>query len=169
MRTGFWRAAAVLAGLAGPVAAQDAQRNGAAFDDWRLACEATAVNRTICAITQRLTLTGTDAFLAEVRLQLVQVDGATRVLMAVTTPTDMALPVRPGYRVGEAGETRPLDWRTCTPQVCTASRVLDPAEVEDIRRGTRMILGYQPATQAGAIAFPVSLDGVTAGLAALEG
>lgn len=170
MRLGRIIGAAALAfGIGQAASAQQAATNGTTFEDWVLVCEAAAVNQTICAITQRLSISESNAFLAEVRLQKLNTNEGPRILLALTTPTNMVLPVRPGYRIGEGEEALPLDWRTCTPQFCTASRIVDEAELDQIKRAVRMIVGYQPVGSNEPVAFPVSLKGVTAGLNALDG
>lgn len=150
--------------------AQQAAANGAIFGDWRLSCQAVAVNRTACAIVQQQTVTQTDAFVAAVRLQQVQDDSVMRILMTAITPTDMQLSLRAAYKIGQNGETLPMEWRTCNAQTCTATRLLEPAEVEALQRGTAaMILAYQPVGKAEPVGVSISLSGITAGLAALQG
>lgn len=146
---------------------QTGPENGTVFGDWRLACEATAINQTACAIMQSLSVTETKQFLAEVSLQTATVEDQIRIIMAMTTPTNMLLPAQSGFRVGDTNETKPLTWRTCNAQFCTASRILEPDDVVAIREGLKMTVGYQPAGSAEPIIFDVSLKGVSAGLDAL--
>lgn len=149
--------------------AQTAPANGTQYGDWRLACQATAVNQTSCAIAQTLSTTEQKRFLAEVTLQFLEFDGENRIIMAVSTPTNMLLPAQPGYRVGKSGETLPLAWRTCNAQFCTASRLLEDTEVSALRNGLSFVLGYQPINQKEPLVFEISLKGVSAGLNALNG
>ena len=152
---------ALMAALAGPAAGQVA--NGAAFGDWTVTCTAESTARTLCALTQTaVTREGAD-FLAEVGLN----PGAEGVVMVVRTPSGMLLPVQPAWRVGSAAPVA-LAWRTCAGDFCTAIGVLSPEQVDQLRRGRTMILGYRRVTDPAPVTFEVSLTGVTAGLAALD-
>lgn len=148
--------------------AQSTARNGTVFGDWRLSCSAPAVNQTICNISQRLSVEETGEFLAEVSLQPVTIDDQEAVVLALSTPTNTLLPMRPGYTMSTSSETLPLEWRTCSTQACLASRVLQPAELSNLKAGRSMILGYQMAGSNSPSTFSVSLNGVTKGLAAIE-
>jgi invasion protein IalB len=152
---------AVLAALAALPAAAEV-RNGATFGDWRIACAAETTARTTCALAQTVVARDGGAFLAEIGLN----PGAGGVVMVLRTPTGTLLPVQPAYRT-ETGEARPLAWQTCTGDFCTALRLLEQAEVDALRRGRSMVVGYHRAGAEAPVAFAVSLAGVTAGLAAL--
>lgn len=147
--------------------AQSSAQNGTIFDDWRLTCRAPAVDQTVCNIFQVLTVTETGDFLAEVSLQPAVVDGEAAVVLALSTPTDMLLTMRPGYKVGAGSETLPLEWRTCSSSVCLASRVLQKDEVLALKAGSEIVMGYQSVNQAAPLRFSVSLKGVTEGLASM--
>lgn len=149
-------------------AAQNAPANGTKYGDWRLACQATAVNQTSCAIAQTLTTGEQNTFLAEVTLQIAEIEGNPRTIMAVSTPTNMLLPAQPGYRVGKSGETLALTWRTCNQQFCSASRLLEESEVSALRSGLSFVLGYHPIASKDPLVFEISLKGVSAGLNALN-
>ena len=147
--------------------AQAAAQNGDVFGDWRLTCRAPAVGQSICNIFQVLTVTETGEFLAEISLQPVIVDGESAVVLGLSTPTDMLLTIRPGYKTGAQSETLPLEWRTCSSEVCLASRILLPEEVLALRAGNQMIMGYQPFKDTTPLRFAVSLNGVTRGLTSM--
>lgn len=148
--------------------AQDAPANGTIIGNWRLACQATAVNQTSCVIAQTLSVGAQNTFLAEVTLRYAEIDGSDRTIMAVSTPTNMRLSAQPGYRVSDSDETLPLTWRTCTPQICTASRILEESEISALRANPSFVLGYHPMGNPEPLVFEISLDGVSAGLDALS-
>lgn len=148
--------------------AQATAQNGDVFGDWRLACRAPAVGPSICNIFQVLTVTETGEFLAEISLQPAVVDGENAVVLALSTPTDMLLTIKPGFKIATQSATLPLEWRTCSSDACLASRVLQPDEVLALRAGTQMIMGYQPVKQTEPLRFTVSLKGVTRGLASMK-
>lgn len=156
-----------LCGMAQAASAQEA-RNGATFGDWQLICEATGVNRTVCALRQTLSLTESGAFIAEVALRRVPSADGMRTVIVLSTPTGMFLPAAPGMAVDASDETLALEWRSCDARVCTASRVLTDEDVVALRDGAELRLGYRPVNQTEPVLFSISLSGVTAGLAALE-
>lgn len=166
---GVGLAVAFAAALAAPApAAAQSAANGTPFEDWTLVCRAEAVNRTSCGLVQRITVQESGAFVAEIGLNLIDIEGETRVLMVLQTPSGMALPVRPGFQVVGTEDIVALDWRTCAGDFCSATRLLSPEEVASLQGGERMIVGYQAISDAEPINFPSSLAGVTAGLRALR-
>lgn len=148
--------------------AQSTAQNGDVFDDWRLACRAPAVGQSTCNIFQVLTVTETGEFLAEISLQPAVIDGENVVVLGLSTPTDMLLTIKPGFKIATLSDTLPLEWRTCSSEVCLASRVLQTNEVLALRAGTQMIMGYQSVKQTEPLRFSVSLKGVTRGLASMK-
>lgn len=152
-----------------PVSAQETgAANGTVFDDWTLVCRAEAVNRTACGLVQRVSAGEQNLFVAEIGLNRVDVDGEARVLMVLQTPSAMLLPARPAYQVVGTETVNALEWRTCSGDFCSATRLLTTEEVAALRGGESMVLGYHPVNSAEPINFPGSLAGVTAGLRALD-
>lgn len=143
-------------------------RNGQAYGDWRLACVARAINDTECLIRQVVIRPENRSLLGEITLSRRTTDDGDKVLLMAKTPAGMALPVKPAYRIDEAGEQLPLDWQTCAGRFCTATRFLEPSEVDALRYGGQMIFGYQVFGTPSPVAFTVSLRGVTEGLDALS-
>lgn len=156
-----------LCAMASQAPAQEA-RNGATFGDWQLICEATGVNRTVCALRQTLSFSENGAFVAEVALRRVPSADDTRTVIVLSTPTGIFLPAAPGMAVDGSDETLPLEWRSCDANICTASRVLSDNEVAALRGGAELRMGYRPVNQSDPVLFSISLTGVTAGLAALD-
>ena len=62
----------------------------------------------------------------------------------------------------------PMNWNNCTERQCVAVQPLDPIQIDRLRRGLRMFIGYQSVREQQPTVFEVSLVGVTDGLAALE-
>jgi len=154
--------------VAHAASAQEA-RNGATFGDWQLICEATGVNRTVCALRQSLSFSENGAFVAEVALRRVPAADDMRTVIVLSTPTGMFLPAAPGMAIDGSEETLPLEWRSCDARICTASRVLSDDELAALRGGDELRMGYRPVNQPDPVLFSISLTGVTAGLAALDG
>ncbi len=143
--------------------------NGAQFGAWTLRCVAEGVGATNCALIQRLAQAEGGAFVAEVGLNLTEVEGESRVLMILLTPDGTALNLRPAYAVDESEDQTALTWRTCAGGLCRAGALLDAGQADALRKGGRMILGYQQFGAAEPVRIAVSLVGVSDGLAALTG
>lgn len=154
--------------LTGAPAAQAEVPNGAAFGDWHVLCTAESSAKTSCALTQGIATKEGNRFLAEIGLNpgLQAEEGA--LVMVLRTPSAMALQVQPGFRIGgPSGEQVDMVWRTCAGDFCTAIQSLDAAAISRLKSANTMIVGYQPMGAEQAVTFNVSLNGVTAGLAAL--
>ena len=91
-----------------------------------------------------------------------------RVLMVMNSPEGVALNIAPGYIVDGGDEAVNLSWRTCIRQLCRAAALLSQQQQGAVMAGNVMTLGYRKFREDKTTAFPVSLRGVTAGLAALS-
>lgn len=151
----------------GCVATAQANEDGTKFHDWRLACREFAGEDKFCTIIQQLSETENGEFLAEIALQPAIAKEQKRVVLAISTPTNMALTIQPGYRRTVSGEVKTLTWRTCSQTSCLASRVLSVEEVTELKKGRSILVGYQLAKDTQPTIFEVSLSGVTAGLSAI--
>ena len=163
--------AIIISLLAGGAWAQNASTKQ--FGDWTLRCNATQNGGNVCSLRQKATQGQTGDLLAEVSLNLVQLDGKARVLMVMNAPEGVALNIAPGFVVdgkgfGPNGEAVNLSWRTCLRELCRAAAILTSEQQGAVMAGNAMTMGYRRFQQDGTTAFPVSLRGVTAGLAALS-
>ncbi|MEM7270452.1 MAG: invasion associated locus B family protein [Pseudomonadota bacterium] len=154
--------------LAGAATAQAQAKNGQRFGDWTLRCVAQGPGQTSCALRQRVTRADTNELLADVSLNMAQVQGTPRVLMVVVTPDGVALNIAPGFIVDGEGDAVNLSWRTCSQNLCRAAALLSPQQQGAVMAGLEMRLGYNRFQSEQTTVLPVSLKGVTAGLAALS-
>ena len=88
-------------------------------------------------------------------------DGADLLLRV---PTGARLVDGIAYRNG--ADVVGLQWHSCSPDRCTAHVRIDSGEVARLKAGREIVVGYRPAADAPALNVPVSLKGVTRGLAA---
>jgi invasion protein IalB len=137
------------------------------FGDWTLRCAQQQAGK-ICSLRQRVVIVEGNQLLAEVSLNIAQIDGQPRVLMVMNSPEGVALNIAPGYIVDERDDVVNLSWRTCVRQLCRAAALLSPQQQGVVMAGNVMVLGYNKFREDKATAFRVSLRGVTAGLAALS-
>ena len=156
---------------AGAVWAQDGTSKQ--YGDWTLRCSAQQNGAKVCSLRQRVLAGEGQDMLAEVSLNLARLDGQARVLLVMNSPEGVALNVAPGFVVdgkgfGAAGEAVNLSWRTCIRQLCRAAAILSPEQQGAVMAGNVMTMGYRRFQEGKTTAFPISLKGVTAGLAALS-
>jgi invasion protein IalB len=145
-----------------------AQQVSKDYKDWRLICSDPANGTKTCSLIHLLTRSDTGVFLAEVTLRRLDITDGQHTVMALTVPSNVLLRTRPGYTFSDTRATQPLEWYSCTPQVCTATKVLSSRELRALRKGLDVIFGYQPLGQTEPMLFKVSLRGITAGLEALN-
>lgn len=149
------------------VAAQTGQPDDQ-YGDWTLQCEEHTAESRECWLVQILRRADDQRFLAEIRLGLSRSDDGTRHVMVMRTPTGILLTARPAFRVDNDMTDTPMTWNNCTERQCVAVQTLDPTDVDRLRRGLQMAIGYQQVRERQPTVFEVSLVGVTNGLAALE-
>lgn len=172
---------ATLALLAGPLplAAQDSDpaattnvapsrvANGTMFGQWRVSCEALAVNETACVLAQRLSRSSDGAFLAEM-LAFASADGS-RFFLGARVPNGVYLPhgfaVKPAR--GDADETR-FVWQSCSRDLCEAMIEISADELAALEGAEGgLIAGFRPGLLAQPVVFSLTFAGASEGLAAL--
>jgi len=150
-----------------PVAAQTEQLDDQ-FGDWTLRCEGPAADSRECWLVQVMRRADSQRFLAEIRLGLARNEDVAGHVMVMRTPTGILLTARAAFRVDDDRMDTPMNWNNCTERQCVAVQSLDPIQIDRLRRGLRMFIGYQSVREQQPTVFEVSLVGVTDGLAALE-
>ena len=152
--------------LAVPQAAlADRLEAGARFGDWTVACEAIAVNETICVLSQQLIARNGDRFLTE--LLAFNDAEAPRAYLAARVPLGVYFPPGFSMRPEGAGEALDFEWQSCDASLCEALLVLDDAALQSLSAEVTAIAGYVPVTGAEPLVFRVGTEGLADGLAAL--
>ena len=117
-----------------------------------------------CLLFQQVVSRRSGTRLAEILLQ--KVDG--RPTLAVRVPNGAALDYPVTYTIDDRPGIRRMEWISCSAELCLASLDLPDGDLERLRKGLRMSLGYRPLPESRPLVLPVSLRGVSAGWAALE-
>lgn len=165
MRISMFLALLLAAGLlaAGGAAAQSANSaNGARFGDWTLRCGKTNT----CALMHEVKLKS-GGMAANVFMRIRKTQNGPRVLLNANTPDGVRIADRPRILVDDRKEALPLAWITCARQKCQSAALLTPQQQGMLMAGNVMRLIYRKHGAEKWTAVPVSLRGVTAGLAAL--
>lgn len=159
-------ALALLTGFSTTAAAETARvENGARFGGWTVACEALAVNETLCVLSQRLVRTDSGTVLAE--LIAFNSDEAEGAYVAARVPNGVFFPS--GFVLGPQDGAARLEfiWQTCTPDICEALLTLGADELDMIGTSSDWVAGYRPGMTSDSLAFRVTLEGLEEGLTAL--
>jgi len=134
--------------------------------DWGVTCRADE-NGEGCALTQRRVSKQDREFIVELGINLVPTDAGPRPVLLAVVPEGVALQIQPGYSI-DGSELVPLVWQVCFARVCRAYRPLSEAELAAVRAGSTLKLGFQAFGAERGLNVDFSLNGVTAGLRALE-
>ena len=152
-------AAAVLAGES--LAGTELDR----FGDWVLLRAAPGV----CQLRHTLLSATSGAVLLEMLLlppDPAHTDGGA--LVALRVPLGVSLPDGIAWRhPASPTEAVGLAWQHCDATLCLAAGRISAAELDRLRRGNHVEVGFRPLPDAAPIRMQVSLRGVTAGWQAL--
>jgi invasion protein IalB len=106
------------------------------------------------------------SWLATVLMQ--PIDGGDRARVQLMVPAGVHLAsglfVEAASKEGQAAE-----WLVCTPEACRAEMVLDAEDVSAWKRGASAEIRYRSRIDGPVVAFDMSLMGLTAALADVEG
>ena len=167
MRVGMIRGGVAVGALMLMGGAADAQRveNGARFGAWTVACEAVAVNETICVLTQRLVEAEGQGFLTE----LLAFNDADEAQAWVVARVPLGVHFPGGFALQPEGDETPLafEWQSCAPQLCEALLPVDAAALAALEVSDGAVAGYVPAPGEAPVVFRVATEGLGDGLAAL--
>ncbi|BBK44500.1 hypothetical protein STVA_45200 [Allostella vacuolata] len=163
------KAPAVAAGAAGAAAAAGAAgaAGGERFDDWRLGCERPAnAPKATCFIEQRLSHKDSPE-----RLALAMAIG----YFAPESKPAMIIKLPP-VAIQDAGVIMQVDQRpirevgirTCGPDNCSVMAAVDDDLLAEMRGGKEVVIAYSRKETDEIIRVPVSLRGLTRGLAELR-
>jgi len=150
-----------LAALGAPAAIEDGQT----FDNWTVGCEPVeAERRRQCFIYQNLVLREGGQRVLHVAIGYLPDDDTP--IGLVTLPLGISLPPGASVRVDEAEPLRfPIE--RCEPNGCRAGFRLEPELLEAFKKGEEARVTFHDASRQP-VTVPLSLQGFTAGLRALE-
>lgn len=137
------------------------------FSAWTVRCLAVENDQENCWLIQTLFEEGTNRFLAEIRLGVAGSAEDPQYVLVMAAPTGILLTARPAFRIDGAAEGTPMNWHNCNESRCVASKTLTSEDVQSLRHGAQMIIGYHRFMAPEPTVFALSLLGVTAGLSAL--
>ncbi|MES9870954.1 MAG: invasion associated locus B family protein [Sedimenticola sp.] len=148
-----------------PAVATSAPKPGDRFGNWIYECE-TRDQKEVCAITQTITIKENQARV--LKLTLGKLGKENRLVLAALLPLGIYLPAGVAGKVDGANQF-PITLRTCTQHGCEAVIQVDDHLRWKMKAGKELIIGFVTRPGTGTFTIPVSLEGTTAGLDALDG
>ncbi|BBK33539.1 hypothetical protein STHU_41730 [Allostella humosa] len=158
-------AGAAAAGAGAGAAAAGA--SAAAFDDWRLGCEKRpGVAKETCFVEQRLSHKDQpDRLVLAVAVGYFAADGKPAMIMKLppTAIKDAGIIIQVDQR-----PLREVGIRSCGADNCSVLALLDDDMLGELRGGKEAVIAYSRQDTDGITRIPMSLRGLTKGLAALR-
>ena len=151
-----------------PAAAQESKpKVGDRIGDWVFQCQAVSANQNICGIIQTVIDNNTKRQVVAVAIRYAGTGEAKRLGMFVTVPLGIFLGSGIGGKI-DTSEQFKFNLQTCNQRGCQGAAEITPAMLADMKKGQRLIVGFKARADANTIAVPVSLNGFTDALKAID-
>lgn len=150
-----------------PPPAAPAAAAAPAFDDWRQGCERRPnQEKPVCFIEQRLSHVDTPDRLA-VAMALGYFAPGSKLAMIVKLPPTVIQEAGMIVQIDD-NEVREVGIRACGPANCTVAALVDDKLLRELRAGKRATVAYSLKETEEIVRVPLSLKGLTRGLASLR-
>jgi invasion protein IalB len=150
-----------------PAKSKEAEKSGTRFEDWRLGCERRRDNdQEACFIEQRVAPKETPDRLALAMAIGYFAPGGKPAMIIKLPPTavkEAGIIIRVDDR-----QTREVTIRQCGRDNCSVMALVDDDLMGEMRAGKQAIVAYSRKESQDIVRVPVSLRGLTRGLAALR-
>ena len=141
--------------------------NGQKFGSWSVSCQAVAVNKTNCALSQQLLRDTDRTFMAQ--MVALWSGGGDQQFLAARVPLGTYLAAGIALRNVESEEVHELVWQSCGQNFCEALMELTPDLIDELAGGeSNVVVSYRPRINAEQRVFSFSTEGLAEGLAALK-
>lgn len=141
--------------------------NNTPFGSWLVSCEALSVKRSVCRLTQELTLRDSGDLV--VRFIAIPAEGGAILLAQV--PIGVYLPGGAVWRPAEPEDAAQHDmiWQRCLGGVCEAAQGLTEADLATLSKAGTMLFGYRMDPNGEPLVVNVDVSQFEAGLKELRG
>ncbi len=134
---------------------------GKQFKDWGGNCERTQNNQPVCYLEQVLSQGNNQLMVSVIGYP----PGQNSPTVVFELPAKVHAPA--GFSL-QVDNNPPIRFKgTCTAERCTAGFALDQVMLQQFKKGRQAIMTYTPAPHQPVVQLPLSLLGITAGLAAI--
>ena len=158
----------VLALVASPVYAQAKKAKvGDRIGAWTFQCQAISADQNVCALVQAVLNKKTNKQVMRAVIRSVGAGKAQKMGLFITLPLGIFL--APGV-AGKVDEGKQFSFvlQACREGGCEAAIELDSKLQKAMKSGKTLVVGFKTSAGADAVGIPLSLNGITAGLAALK-
>lgn len=160
---------ATAAGLPMGAMAQEAPvdvANNTPFGNWLVTCEALSVKRSVCRLTQELTLRDS----GDLVVRFIAIPAKGGAVMLAQVPIGVYLPGGAVWRAStpEDAEQHDMIWQRCLGGVCEAAQGLSDADLESLTASGTMLFGYRMDPEGEPLVLEVDVAQFQEGLTALR-
>lgn len=144
-----------------------AQENGQQFGNWVIECFKISENNQACGLSSSVFLKDSGALLSKITLIEQIINNKKTLVVTILLPHNLYLPAGVDVKI-DAGQQYKINFHTCTKSSCEAQGFVGEDLKTAMRKGNGMVIGYVDVVQLKPIKFTMPLNGVTAGLRALN-
>lgn len=157
-----------MAFLVAPAAAQDAKpKVGERMGDWVFQCQAISATENICGMVQTVIDNKTKRQVVGIAVRYAGKGDKRRLGLFVTVPLGIYLGSGIGGKI-DSSEQFKFNLQSCNQRGCQGAAEIKPDMLVDLKKGSRLIIGFKARADSKTIAVPVSLNGFTDGLKAID-
>ena len=138
---------------------------GDKFGNWLFECKALAANKTACVLSQTLSQAKTKQRV--LRITLNRQENSQEFQIVAVAPLGIHIPTGVTGTI-DKGVSIPFTLQTCAKQGCIATAKADRKLINALKSGKNIEISFVANTHSKRITLNISLDGVTAGINALE-
>lgn len=154
--------------VAGPAAAQDAKpKVGERIGDWVFQCQALSATENICGMVQTIIDNKTKRQVVGIAVRYAGKGDQKRLGMFVTVPLGIYLGSGIGGKIDSSDQFK-FNLQSCNQRGCQGATEITDSMLADMKSGQRLIVGFKARADAKTIAVPVSLNGFTDAMKAID-
>lgn len=140
--------------------------NNTPFGNWLVTCEALSVKRSVCRLTQELTLRES----GDLVVRFIALPAKGGAIMLAQVPSGVYLPGGAVWRASQSEDAKQHEmiWQRCLGGVCEAAQGLTDADLTEMTSSGTMLFGYRMDPQGEPLVLEVDVKRFAEGIEALR-
>lgn len=140
--------------------------NNTPFGNWLVTCEALSVKKSVCRLTQELTLRDS----GDLVVRFIALPAKGGAIMLAQVPAGVYLPGGAVWRASQPEDApqQEMIWQRCIGGVCEAAQGLSDADIASLTSSGTMLFGYRMDPQGEPLVLEVDVQQFSEGLDALR-
>ena len=140
--------------------------NNTPFGNWLVTCEALSVKRSVCRLTQELTLRES----GDLVVRFIALPAKGGAIMLAQVPSGVYLPGGAVWRASQPEDAKQHEmiWQRCLGGVCEAAQGLTDADLTEMTSSGTMLFGYRMDPQGEPLVLEVDVKRFAEGIEALR-